>query len=243
MEYGIQMYSVKDLGLVDFPATFRAVKEAGYTMVETANVYENSAETVRDLILENGLKICGAHSAWTKLLPENIEETIRFQTILGNKNYVIPVSRFETREEMDAVIKAINFAQPILADAGIALHYHNHYKEFDMQAWGGRAFDELVNGTDVKLEIDTYWAFYSGVDPIELVKKHIARVEMIHLRDGDPSVGGAGCALGEGKAPVRDVVALGRELGLTMVVETGGFDPTGPEEVKRCLNYLRSLEA
>ena len=28
MEYGIQMYSVKDLGLVDFPATFRAVKEA-----------------------------------------------------------------------------------------------------------------------------------------------------------------------------------------------------------------------
>ena len=242
MEYGIQMYSVKDLGLVDFPATFRAVREAGYTMVETANVYENSAETVRDLIRENGLKICAAHSAIAKLLPEAIEDTIKFQTILGNKNYVIPVSRFETREEMDSVIKTINFAQPILKDAGIKLHYHNHYKEFEVQAWGGRAFDEIVNGTDVNLEIDTYWAFYSGEDPLALMKKYRARMDMIHLRDGDPAIGGAGCALGEGKAPVKDVVALGREMGLTMIVETGGFNPTGPAEAKRCIDYLRTLD-
>ena len=242
MEYGIQMYSVKDLGLVDFPATFKAVKDAGYTMVETANVYENSAETVRDLILANGLKICAAHSAIAKLAPEVIEETIKFQTTLGNKNYVIPISRFETHEEMDSVIKTINFAQPILKDAGIALHYHNHYKEFDVQQWGGRAFDEIVNGTDVKMEIDTYWAYYAGFDPLELMKKHRARVEMIHLRDGDPRIGGAGCALGEGTAPVKEVVKLGKELGFTMIVETGGFSPSGPEEVKRCIDYLKTLE-
>ena len=106
MEYGIQMYSVKDLGMVDFPATFKAVKDAGYTMVETANVYENSAETVRDLILANGLKICAAHSAIAKLAPEAIEETIRFQTTLGNKNYAIPISRFETVSVASSILSA-----------------------------------------------------------------------------------------------------------------------------------------
>ena len=46
-------------------------------------------------------------------------------------------------------------------------------------------------------------------------------------------------ALGEGSAAVRDVMAKAKDLGLLMVVESEGLNPTGLEEVKRCADFLK----
>ena len=59
---------------------------------------------------------------------------------------------------------------------------------------------------------------------------------VIHLKDG---IGRAGKALGEGNAPVLDVIAKAKELNLAMVVESEGLDPTGLEEVARCIEFLK----
>ena len=67
----------------------------------------------------------------------------------------------------------------------------------------------------------------------------------IHLKDGFHSVNGAravGKAIGEGAAPVKAVREKALSMGLAMVVESEGLDPTGPEEVGRCISFLRTLD-
>ena len=64
---------------------------------------------------------------------------------------------------------------------------------------------------------------------------------MIHLKDGK---GGHDCAsLGQGVAPVAQVRKAAIQLGLDMVVESEGLEPTGLEEVRRCIDYLKEQDA
>ena len=76
---------------------------------------------------------------------------------------------------------------------------------------------------------------------------------MIHLKDGIPSADSDknydhvhdnvhGKALGEGKAPVEKIRAWAIAHNVRMVVESEGLDPTGPDEVGRCIRFLRSLD-
>ena len=51
------------------------------------------------------------------------------------------------------------------------------------------------------------------------------------------------CAsLGQGIAPVAQVRQAAIQLGLEMVVESEGLEPTGLEEVRRCMDFLRSQD-
>ena len=72
------------------------------------------------------------------------------------------------------------------------------------------------------------------------MKKFRDRIPVIHLKDG--LKGGHGKALGEGTAPVKAVRDLAVKYGMEIVVESETCDPTGPEEVIRCMNYLRTID-
>ena len=52
-----------------------------------------------------------------------------------------------------------------------------------------------------------------------------------------------GKSLGLGVAPVKEVRKAAIELGFPMVVESEGLEPTGLEEVKRCIDFLREQDA
>ena len=107
--------------------------------------------------------------------------------------------------------------------------------------WGNTIHNELAQRTDMKFEIDTYWAFNAGVDPVVLCERLKDRIPVIHLKDG--FFGGRGVALGEGDAPVKRVYDMAIRNGFDIVVESEGLNPTGVEEVGRCMDYLKKLEA
>ena len=90
-------------------------------------------------------------------------------------------------------------------------------------------------------ELDTYWTFVAKLDPIATMERLGDRIRCIHLKDG--SVDGKGCSLGSGEAPVAAVRKKAIESGYGIVVESEGLEPTGCEEVKRCIDYLKSLDA
>ena len=64
------------------------------------------------------------------------------------------------------------------------------------------------------------------------------RITTIHLKDGFKN--GEGKSLGQGTAPVAAVLEKAIATGRTIVVESEGLDPTGAEEVQRCMDYLKS---
>ena len=239
-KYSLQLFSLRDVTDKDLEGTLRAVAEMGYSAVEFAGFFGHSAETVKGWLDQYGLTCSGTHTGWGELLPENIEATIAYHTTIGNKNIIIPGAELDTLEKIDEFCKVMNAAQPRLAEVGINLAYHNHSHEFVMMPWGSTIHSELQLRGTFDFEIDTYWAFNADLDPVQTLDRLKDRVHVIHLKDG--LKGGHGRALGEGEAPVLAVRKKAIEMGLQMVVESEGLNPTGLEEVKRCIDFLKSQE-
>ena len=145
----------------------------------------------------------------------------------------------KTREELDEVIRIMNFAQPIVEAAGMKLAFHNHYKEFIPTDYDAIIMDEFLTKTHINLQIDTFWVFYAGKEPVSLLEELKDRIVSIHLKDGLKDK--TGKSLGEGEAPVEKVLDKAISMGLPVVVESEGEDPTGPDEVTRCFKFLAGL--
>jgi sugar phosphate isomerase/epimerase len=128
----------------------------------------------------------------------------------------------------------------LLAERGIALHYHNHSHEFHPNGDGQLIHKELECRTGILFELDTYWAFNAGLDPVAMMERLSDRIKVIHLKDGNEK--GEGFSLGQGKAPVKAVREKAIELGVEMVVESETLSPDGLSEVKRCIDYLKTLD-
>lgn len=239
MEYGLQLYSVRDFTEKDLASTLEKVAKIGYRYVEFAGFFGHSAEEVKAMLEANGLKVSGTHSGLQDL-DNDFAATVKYHHTIGNTNYIIPGAPWNTAAELDETIAKLNKYKPMLAAEGITLAYHNHDGEFKPNKDGLIAHEEMQKRTDVDFEIDTYWAFAAGRDPIQVITDLKDRVHVIHLKDGDRNK--VGYPLGDGEAPVAAIREKAIELGMMMVVESENLKPDGISEVTRCFDYLMSLE-
>ena len=239
MDYGIQMYSVRDLTKTSLDDALRQVSELGYKFVEFAGFFGHSAEEVKAMLDKYGLRVSGTHTGWQEVA-EHFEETVAYHKAIGNKNIIIPGADLSDQKKLDDFIKMANEFQPKLAAEGITLGYHNHAGEFRPNEDGSMIHDQLVYRTNLILEIDTYWAYVGMGHPVELLDRLKDRVPVIHIKDGDAE--GKGKPLGMGTAPVKAVYEKALEMGIPMVVESETLTPDGMTEAKICIEYLKSLE-
>ena len=254
IEYGLQLYSVRDISENDLRGTLKKVAEMGYKYVEFAGFFGNSAEDVKSWLDEYGLIASGTHTGISALLPETIDETIAYHKTIGCENIIVPGANWKTKESFESNIKALQYAEKKLKENGIRLGYHNHSGEFFETPYGEFIEKAIIERTGVELEIDTFWTFNAGLHSVAFCESLKDRIRVIHLKDGIPTAESnrnfekwswdvKGKSLGSGKATVTAVREWAIENNVLMVVESEGLDPTGAEEVKRCIDYLRSLEA
>ena len=251
--YGIELYSLRDITDCSMKLALKESAEMGYRTAEFAGFFDYNAEQIKTWLDTYGLKPIATHTGLGALDDEHIEATIAYHKAIGCSNIVVPSVPFATQEQMDASLAALSKAQKRLAAEGIALGYHNHSLEFLPTAYGKIFEEELLARTDVLLEVDTFWSFNAGVDTIAFLNAHKDRVFLLHLKDGIPTAaenqnaahcyeGVSGKAVGEGKAPVRDVIAWATAHDVPMIVESEGLDPTGLAEVGRCMDFLKSID-
>ncbi|GHU76781.1 sugar phosphate isomerase [Clostridia bacterium] len=239
MHLGLQMYSVRDITKDDLAGALKKVAAIGYDNVEFAGFFGHCATEVKQMLIDAGLKVSGTHTGWSELV-DNLDATIKFHKGIGNTRIIVPWADLSTESKIDEVVGVLNDVQPKLAAEGISLGYHNHQHEFLPNDDGIIPFDELVARTNIFLEIDTYWAFVAGKDPIALVRSLEPRVPVVHIKDG--TAGGEGTPLGLGVAPVAEVWKLARELGVELVVESETLTPSGLDEAEICYKYVEGLE-
>ena len=236
-DYGIQLYSVRDAMAEDMRGTLQKIADMGYKFVEFAGFFGHSAEEVKAMLDETGLKISGTHSSFADLRPSRIFETVAYHKAIGNPDYIIPGADLSTLEKIEDFCNVMNFAQPILAAEGIRLGYHNHSHEFLTQPWGSTIHAIIEKETKVHFEIDTFWAFNAGCDPIAVMERLKDRIHVIHLKDG--FTGGKGIPLGQGEAPVKAVIDYAAKNGIAMVVESETLTPSGLAEAEACIEFLK----
>ena len=185
------------------------------------------------------LTVSGTHTGWQEIA-ERFEETVAYHKAIGNRNIIIPGADLSDQVKLDAFVEMVNTFQPRLADEGIRLGYHNHSHEFKPNPDGSMIHDQLVYRTKIDIEIDTFWAFAAGVDPLKLMERLKDRLRVIHIKDGFRD--GRGMPLGRGEAPVADVYRKALEMGVPMVVESETLAPSGMDEARVCIEYLKAQE-
>ena len=239
MEYGVQLYSVRDITGSSMGEALSGVAQQGYSFVEFAGFFGIGAQEISAMLKEYGLKVSGTHTGLAELL-EKTGETIVYHKQIGNINIFVPYAELDTQQKLDAFIENINTVQKKLKNSGIRLGYHNHAHEFKQNTDGSVAFEQLIYRTELDLEIDTFWAYAAGIDPVKLLDRLHDRVPVIHIKDGYEN--GEGMPLGMGTAPVKAVYQAAVKYGIPMVVESETLKPSGLSETDICIRYLRSLE-
>lgn len=239
MEYGIQLFGVRDIAGNDLKAALQGVAELGYAAAEFAGFFGHEAAEVKSWLDGFGLYASGTHTGW-KEVAERFEETVAYHKAIGCGLVIVPGADLGTREKLDAFIEMAKEFAPKLAAEGLRFAYHNHDGEFLPNEDGQIIFDELMARTPMLLQLDTYWAYAAGKDPVALMEAHAARIAAIHIKDG--LADHSGKPLGLGTAPVRAVYETACRLGFPIVVESETQDPDGMTEAGICIEYLRLLE-
>lgn len=191
---GLQLYSVRQSLAGDPWGTLAAVADAGFTRLEAANHRARTdpgvgfgveAGELRDRLADLGLSIIGCHVNPLDL--DILPRALDYQAELGNTQVGCDIE-FYPYGDRDFVLRrceTFNQVGRLAAERGMRFYYHNHFQEF--QRFGDDLVYELVvENTDpalVFLEIDTYWVYRGGQDPVEWMRRYPDRVVLLHQKD------------------------------------------------------------
>ena len=191
---GLQLYSVRNTLARDPWGTLEELAGAGFTHLEAANHHARtdpgvgfgvSAPELRARLAELGLSIIGCHINPLDLAI--LPRALAYQAELGNTQFGCDIEFFPYGDR-DYVLRRCETYNTVGARArehGLRFYYHNHFQEF--QRFGDDlVYDLILENTDpdlVKLEMDTYWMYRGGQDPIPWMEKCADRIILLHQKD------------------------------------------------------------
>jgi sugar phosphate isomerase/epimerase len=194
IKVGLQLYSVRQSLARDPWGTLAAVARAGFTHLEAANHnalndpgvgFGVQAADLRDRLADLGLSIVGCHINPLKL--EILPGVLDYQAVLGCRQFGCDIEFFP-RGDRDFVLRrceVFNTVGELARSRGMRFYYHNHFQEF--QRIGGElVYDLILQNTDpalVYLEMDTYWMYRGGQNPVDWMRKCADRIVLLHQKD------------------------------------------------------------
>ena len=90
VEYGLQMYSLRDITGTDLKGALKLVAEMGYKYIEFAGFFGHPAEDVRQWLEEYGLVCSGTHTGGDALAEDKLMDTIAYHKAIGCGDLIIP---------------------------------------------------------------------------------------------------------------------------------------------------------
>lgn len=194
VDVGIQLYSVRNALANDPAATLDQLLELGFTHFEGANHqaltddgvgFGISTKLLSASVTGRGASIVGSHI--NPLEVERLPQVLDFHRAIGNPRIGCDIE-FYPYGDLDYVKRradVFNEVGRLCAERDMEFYYHNHFQEF--QRFGDRTVYELImESTDpslVKIELDTYWAYRGGTDPLDLFRTYRDRVILAHQKD------------------------------------------------------------
>jgi len=242
---GLQLYSVRADCAEDLPGVIEGVAKMGYVGVEFAGYYDRSAEELRKMLDDAGLKCCGTHIGLDTLLGDELERTVEFNLTLGNPYLVVPGLAEERRNSRAAWLdtaKVFNEIAERLVPHGLRTGYHNHHIEFSPMD-GELPWDTFFGNSDksVMMQLDTGNALHGGGDPVPYVERYPGRAITVHLKEYSAENDTA--LIGEGDVEWQRLFDLCESIGATewYIVEQESYAHPPMECVALCLEKLRAM--
>ena len=258
---GVQLYTVRDILAKSPEATLKVIAEIGYKQLETVGVdiLQKHGQYIRDL----GMTVSSAHIPFESILdekksPMSFQEIVKIAHEHGLSYLVFPYVPDSSRGGVKAfqeLAMKLNSAGSTARNAGITFCYHNH--AFDFQPIGHTTPIQIIlENTDpilLKLETDVFWVSVAGVDPVDFIRKHKNRVELLHLKDKKAGLRrrynenvphNAFKALGKGTLDFRAIIETGADIGVRHCYVEQDYTPGNPLiSLRESYRYLQSLKA
>jgi len=217
----------------------------GYEGVEFAGYYDYSADDLRKMLDDLGLRCCGTHTGLPTLLGDAFEATAEFNKTLGNKYLIVPALPEDRRSSRKAWQETAGLFDELAAKAdghGLRAGYHNHHIEFQPLD-GEIPWDTFFSSTTpaVVMQLDTGNCMHGGGNPVEYLERYPGRAATVHLKEYDSADDKA--VIGEGAVPWQEVFSLCESTGGTewYIVEQETYAYPPIECVRKCLENLKGM--
>lgn len=191
---GLQLYSVRNQLANDPRETIEEVANLGFSRIEGANHdaandpgigIEISAKETISLLKETGVSLLGCHI--NPLDPEALKPALDFQAECGSSGVGCDIEFFPygDTEYVLRRTEMYNRVGEMCSERGLTFYYHNHFQEFQ-EFDGTYVYQTILDNTDpslVKLEMDTYWMYRGGQDPLYWIREYGERLLFTHQKD------------------------------------------------------------
>ncbi|MEJ5944535.1 sugar phosphate isomerase/epimerase [Pseudokineococcus basanitobsidens] len=207
----VQLYTVREALAEDLTGTLRRLADLGLEQVEpfAFTTFPGLAHGLVDA----GLSAPTTHQHLVGEDEDSLDRVFAAAADLGIGTVVephVPAERWGTEEDVAAVAADLVAAARVAQRSGVRVGYHNHAHELESVLDGTPALEVLarhLEGSDVVLEVDTYWVAVGGHDPVALLPRLGDRVVALHVKDGPATTETKDqVAVGSGTLPVRAIV-------------------------------------
>ena len=134
--------------------------------------------------------------------------------------------------------------QPASPRPGLRFGFHNHDGELRTLDDGRTVLDRLLELPPERLflELDLGWAWFAGVDPVDLVARVAPRAPLVHVKDIAGTSKPRHVPVGDGDVGYADVLPAIRELGVEwLLVEQDEADGSAIDAVRRSYTAVTGL--
>ena len=194
LRIGLQLYSVRNALADSTQATLERVSELGFRYLEAANHnaasddgigFDVPAGDLRSVLDDLGLQVVGCHV--NPLRMDRLPAVLDYQQQIGNTQIGCDIEFYPPNDRDYALRRAefFNAVGQLCAERGMRFYYHNHYQEFQLID-GQTVYEIILDNTDPELvfiEMDTYWVYRGGQDPIAWMRRYPERVILLHQKD------------------------------------------------------------
>ena len=242
---GLALYTVRDSMAINPKGTLKAVADAGYAYVESADYsdgkfYGMAPTEFKSLLDSLGLKAISAHMGMVTL--DNADQLIADVKAAGISYFVIPVppmgmftndptsNAMGMKGTTEELVSIMNTLGEKCHNAGLKLLYHNHDFEFKPLADGTVIEDLLLekcNPEWVNFQMDLYWVTKANANALTYFEKYPGRFKAWHVKDMDKE--GKFAPVGTGTIDFKSILAQKEKSGMEFYLveqdQTFGIDP------------------
>ena len=221
-DYGLQLYSVRDIIGADPKGVLKKIAGFGYKKIEGYQgdkgiFWGMTPKEFKAYMDELGMTYVSSHADTTK----NLEKTATEAAEAGLSYILQPyIGPQKTIAEWQKRAEEFNKRGEICKKAGIKFGYHNHdysFKELD----GKIPQEILLDNTDKSLvvyELDLMWSEVAGADSAAHLKKYAGRYELCHIKDfvREPKV--ESTDIGKGGVDFPSLLKVASDSGVTQFI-------------------------
>ena len=186
-QFGLQLYTLRDVIGADPKGVLKQVAAMGYKQIESyegaKGMFWGMKNTEFKKYMDDlGMTIVSSHCS----LDKDFERKANEAGEIGMSYLIDPW--IGPQKEMDVFRKKaaeFNRAGEICKKVGMRYGYHNHAYSFEPLK-GELPQDVLMQNTDpalVDFEMDIYWVYTAGADPIKWLEKYPNRFRLCHIKD------------------------------------------------------------